>query len=62
MSRYRDFVFEVDTPHGKTIFRCRAKSEAAAIALRDRYAARMNSTDQRPLAERLSRRRNGEMA
>ena len=39
-----------------TIFRCRAKTEAAAIAARDAFAARMNGANQKPLRERLSRR------
>jgi hypothetical protein len=55
VSRYREFLFEVDTPHGKVSFRCRVKSEAAAIAARDAFVARMNGAN-KPLHERLSRR------
>jgi len=61
MGKYRDYEFNVSTPQGATIFRCKAKSEAQARAARDRYLARLSSAAPRqPLAERLSRRASPE--
>jgi hypothetical protein len=57
LSKYRDWEFTVNTPHGAAIFRCRAKTEAAAIAARDRYLARVNGATAKTLHDRLSRRR-----
>ena len=57
MSKYSDYAFVVETPHGKTTFRCRAKTEAAALAARDRYVARLSSAGAyKPVSERLSTR------